>query len=421
MQEHKKGRKHRDRCLSLARADSALAVAKNESPIDHMRRILKEQHAYDSDVMEPLLGKVFCASGGAPGPRVDNVDSKDKGGQPSCGAIQGAGKCWSACGRAVGGKTGSGGRILLFYKYNEIKSPDTMVLWQHELCRALGITGRVRIAPEGVNGTVGGTIAATDLYKAALSHHPDLRVSADAWKESPGCSDDFTRLEVRRCEEIVSIGIPGSKLPASRGGEHLSPEEFHSALIKSERPPVLIDCRNAYEWRVGRFKGAMLPPTRSFTDFPKFCDNLVAKLSAEQRDFKSTPVYMYCTGGIRCERGSAYLRSKGVETVYQLRGGVHRYLEAYPGSGGLFKGKLFVFDKRRLIAVPGAETVGKCALCGCSFDDYDDRIRCSTCRELALVCLACRPRAHLKHGDKLGERAAGARNFTYLCPKCEEN
>jgi len=240
-------------------------------------------------------------------------------------------------------------------------------------------------------------------------------------------------LQVRECQEIVALGISPEELKSTAGGQHLSPEEFHTFLprkprasqsenssennpenknksakfsvdspdlIRGECPPglgpgsrpILIDCRNEYEWKVGKFEDAILPPTRQFSEFPKFADELIEKykLRVSSSDTEApTAVMMYCTGGIRCERGSAYLRSKGVQNVYQLEGGIHRYLEKYP-KGGKYRGKLFVFDKRRIIQTDTAEVVGRCELCSRPHDTYNDKVRCSLCRALALVCDTCR-------------------------------
>mmetsp|Transcript_6119 Transcript_6119/g.11180 ORF Transcript_6119/g.11180 Transcript_6119/m.11180 type:complete len:191 (+) Transcript_6119:623-1195(+) len=181
---------------------------------------------------------------------------------------------------------------------------------------------------------------------SAMKTHPELEMDRSAFKESEGSAHDFSGLQVMECKEIVSLGIPPGSLKSTEGGVHLTPEQFHKYLnpeaVNPDEPvppglgkgsrTILIDCRNAYEWKVGRFKNAILPPTRQFSDWPKFADNLIDELKlasggdpstkgVETRAQNTTPtaVMMYCTGGIRCERGSAYLKSRGVQHVYQLK------------------------------------------------------------------------------------------------------
>ena len=258
------------------------------------------------------------------------------------------------------------GRVLLFYKYVEPgaipqATVAALVAWQRRICGALALTGRIRVATEGINGTVGGAAHATALYKRATAQYPPFAAGGGVdWKESAGAgagAGAFRMLEVSANREIIHLGIDPARLPHTRGGEHLSPDEWDAALARggshggggaagfdggraSDRV-VLVDCRNAYESDIGHFRGAVRLPTRKFSDFPRAADALVA---ARALDREPQPrVLMYCTGGIRCERASAYLRARcGLRRVGQLRGGVHRYLEQRPG-GGQYVGRNFVF------------------------------------------------------------------------------
>ena len=125
---------------------------------------------------------------------------------------------------------------------------------------------------------------------------------------------------------------------AKNGGKHLTPEETHNLIAQKPNDLVILDARNDYEWRIGAFEGAIKPDIEHFRQFPKFVDD-----NLEQ--FKDKQVLMYCTGGIRCERASTYLKEKGVaKNVYQILGGIHRYAEQYPD--GFFRGKNYVFDDR---------------------------------------------------------------------------
>ena len=155
----------------------------------------------------------------------------------------------------------------------------------------------------------------------------------------------------------------------------------------------MIDCRNFYESDVGFFQAGsdnikfVAPPTRQFSDFPKAAEELIEDCGLKEAP--NTKVFMYCTGGIRCVRASAALKQQGLSNVYQLHGGIQKYLDTYP-DGGLFQGKCFVFDNRRLVgAKNGSEVVGKCSLCTQPWERHDSKLRCAACRALVLVCETC--------------------------------
>eukprot|EP00873_Tetraselmis_striata_P025221 jgi/Tetstr1/445485/TSEL_033263.t1 len=236
---------------------------------------------------------------------------------------------------------------------------------------------------------------------------------------TPSLAARLSRLQ----EHIQAVkDAPGVR--AAQGGAHLSPQEFHAALVERRADgadTVLIDTRNCYETRIGAFecwRGAASPAaaawhgmawagrgekvpgialedpcTRQFSDFPAWADANAERLRGKR-------VMMYCTGGVRCERASAYLRSKGdgFQDVVQLSGGIQRYLEAFP-TDGFFHGKKFVFDER--LAVGGGRhdggndaneqrrVVGSCMRCAAATEDYGPRLRCPRCRLLLLICADC--------------------------------
>lgn len=286
---------------------------------------------------------------------------------------------------------GEEGEVLLFYRYCDVAAPRALCRWQRTLCERLQLTGKVRLAKEGLNGTVGGVRAATRAYVQAVMAHPALRgMTLDDFKSSPGGARCFADLRVAVHQEIVPLGLSPQAVSHRDAGRHLSPEEFHEevqALLGRDAAgsgggggTLLLDCRNFYESKIGRFRGSVAPDIRKFSYFPEYVDRNVEL-------FRGKRVLMYCTGGVRCERGSAYLRSKGVcQDVCQLQGGVHRYLERFPQ--GFFRGKLFVFDERYAIS-SNDDVIALCVYCGRPWDEF--RL-CSTraCRQLVLSCEPCR-------------------------------
>ncbi|KAM9850339.1 thiosulfate sulfurtransferase/rhodanese-like domain-containing protein 2 [Aulostomus maculatus] len=278
------------------------------------------------------------------------------------------------------------GKVLLYYQYCQLEDPHVICAWQKDLCERLCLTGKVRIATEGINGTVGGTNVATDIYIEAMCSHPLFKMDKEYFKTSDGGTECFTDLRVGVYKEIVPMGVDPSVISYRLAGIHLEPEEFHKeveALFADGdlcNDTILLDCRNFYESKIGQFTQCLAPNIRKFSYFPDYVDQNLEL-------FRDKKVLMYCTGGIRCERGSAYLRSKDVcKEVYQLKGGIHKYLERFPD--GFYRGKLFVFDERYAIS-SNSDVISDCRYCGCPWDQYK---LCSTqfCCQLVLSCPSCR-------------------------------
>ncbi|XP_030959772.1 rhodanese-like domain-containing protein 6 [Quercus lobata] len=298
--------------------------------------------------------------------------------------------------------------VLLYYKYAQITDLDSLFSFYESNCDSLSLLGRVRLSPHGVNVTVGGKLSSlekhiaavksnalfegTDFKLATCDHPVDDKVAKEC---------GFTSLSIRIVKELVTLSSdPLLKSPEiSNAGRHLSAAEFHSALqgtgplLEKDSPTcnedlVLLDARNLYETRIGKFHvpnvETLDPGIRQYSDLPSWIDD-------KSEQLKGKRVLMYCTGGIRCEMASAYIRSKGAgfENVLQLYGGIQRYLEQFP-DGGFFKGKNFVFDHRISVGSSDPNIIGTCLLCGSSFDDYSSRCRCTHCRMLVLVCDSCR-------------------------------
>ncbi len=199
------------------------------------------------------------------------------------------------------------------------------------------------------------------------------------FKDSFGGAEYFPRLRIVVKEEIVKMGISPEKLTAKEGGKHLTPKETHELLQNKPKDLIILDTRNKYEAEIGKFEDAVIPDIKYFRQFPEYIDQ-----NLEQ--FKDKEVLMYCTGGVRCERATAYLKSKGVaKEIYQIEGGIHRYAEQYPD--GFFKGKNYVFDARVAMSVNN-DVLGRCLVCNIQCDDYMNCLN-AECNNHFIGCADC--------------------------------
>lgn len=270
-------------------------------------------------------------------------------------------------------------KVILFYKYVHIEHPEAIRKEQLALCTKLQLTGRVILAHEGINATLGGSDEAISTYREYLDNHP-LFVDIDV-KESLGGAESFPRLSIKVKKEIVHLGLDTTVYSAKDGGVHLEPQQVHQLLQERPEDLVILDARNNYESAIGRFVDQITPDIQHFRQFPQFVD--------ENLDlFKNKKVLMHCTGGIRCERASTYLKSKGVATeIYQIQGGIHRYIEQFPD--GYFRGKNYVFDNR--VAVKANDDIlGTCYLCNKPCDDYTNCLN-AVCNKHFICCSDCKP------------------------------
>jgi UPF0176 protein len=223
--------------------------------------------------------------------------------------------------------------IATFYHFFPVDDVPAARAWVTAQARTAGAVGTFLIAPEGVNTTLAGQgaefTALVDTLVARFSV-PGGRVKWSAATVQP-----FARLKVRAKREVITLKRPGVDA-AAQTGVYVSPDQWN-ALIS--RPDVMvIDTRNAYETQVGTFQGAVMPTVRHFSDFADYVDSL---------DPATTPpVAMFCTGGIRCEKASSYMLKRGFKNVYQLDGGIIKYLEVIPENDSLWQGNCFVFDER---------------------------------------------------------------------------
>lgn len=204
-----------------------------------------------------------------------------------------------------------------------------------ERCSARDIVGTTLLATEGINGTLAGARPKLDEVVAWLRGQPGLAELPVKFSQASATSPVFYRLRVKIKPEIVTFGVPVA--PGERTGQHVDAERWNELLDDPDL--VVIDTRNHYEIEVGSFPGALNPNTESFREFPQFV--------ADQLDPQQQPrIAMFCTGGIRCEKASAYMLEAGFSEVYQLDGGILKYLETVAEPANRWQGDCFVFDQR---------------------------------------------------------------------------
>ena len=237
-----------------------------------------------------------------------------------------------------------------FYRFVAVTDPETAAARVRELSTALG--GNVLLAPEGISGAVAGPPPALQAFEQALHSDPIFAGAfADmAFKHSDCTGKPFTLIKVHCKSEIVAFGVPGvSGLPdPTKPDTHVSPAAWR-ALI--QQPDVLVlDNRNSFEFRLGRFAGAVDPQVKHFRDLPAYVASQADAWKAQGKR-----IAMYCTGGIRCEKTSAWMQDQGLD-VYQLDGGILGYFEALPDADRDWQGECFVFDKRIAIDSHRQET-----------------------------------------------------------------
>lgn len=212
--------------------------------------------------------------------------------------------------------------------FEQIKSPLLSVMEENE------VKGTLLLAYEGINGTIAGPQAGIDNVLNFLQQ--DERLSPLSYKVSYNTENPFQRTKVKLKKEIVTMGVEGID-PTLTVGTYVKPKDWN-ALI-SDPDVLLVDTRNDYEVEIGTFKNAVNPNTETFREFPEYVEKNLDKN-------KHKKVAMFCTGGIRCEKSTAYLKEQGFEEVYHLEGGVLKYLEEVPQEETMWEGECFVFDSR---------------------------------------------------------------------------
>ena len=271
--------------------------------------------------------------------------------------------------------------MAALYQFATIAQPETLRAELARAGRALALRGTLLVATEGLNGTIAGTPPALDAMIARIRTVPGCEGITVKYSYAPDMP--FSRFKVRLKREIVTMGVDGID-PNHIVGTYVPPADWN-ALI-SDPDTIVIDTRNDYEVEIGTFAQAIDPKTRTFREFPAwFRANRDALLAA--RGGKPPKVAMFCTGGIRCEKSTAFLKAEGVDEVYHLEGGILRYLEEMPASDSLWQGQCYVFDKR--VSVGHALVPGDYAQCwGCgrpvspqqrAAPEYEEGVCCPAC------------------------------------------
>jgi UPF0176 protein len=245
--------------------------------------------------------------------------------------------------------------VAALYQFTRFNAPEALKEPLRDACEGAGVKGTLLLAREGINGTIAGAPEGLEPVLARIRSLPGCTGLDVKFSEAPEMP--FGKLKVRVKREIVTMGEPDID-PTLSVGTYVDPHDWNALIADPDT--LVIDTRNDYEVAIGTFAGAVDPATPSFRDFPAwFRTHREELLEGKKR------VAMFCTGGIRCEKSTSFLRSEGVEEVYHLRGGILKYLEQVPREQSLWQGECFVFDERVSLGHGLAQgTYGRCRPCG---------------------------------------------------------
>lgn len=280
--------------------------------------------------------------------------------------------------------------VAALYKFTPLENLRSLKATLQRICREAEICGTLLLAPEGLNGTIAGSRAGID---TVLDHLRAIPGCADLeHKESYAETLPFYRMKVRLKKEIVTMGIEEAD-PNLAVGAYVEPEDWNALIADPE--VVLIDARNDYEVEIGTFEGAINPKTSSFREFPDW-------FSAQPGFDKTRKFAMFCTGGIRCEKATAFLKLKGFDEVYHLKGGILKYLETVPESESRWRGECFVFDQRTALTHGVAQ--GSYELCHACRNPISDADKASEAYVPGISCPRCKTKVSESKKARLAER-----------------
>jgi UPF0176 protein len=272
--------------------------------------------------------------------------------------------------------------VILFYKFLSIADPEALRVQQLSLCQSLGLTGRLIIATEGINGTFEGTVNNVAKYIEAM--HRDARFADISFKKSIGTGAAFPKLKIKVRDEIVALNPHREIDPTAQTAVELTASELQQ-WYDNDEDFVVLDLRNDYEIESGYFDKTINPGLDNFRDLT---EEKINELATDER-LKGKKVLTVCTGGIRCEKATCLMNDERFPELYQLKDGIHTYMEQYPNQH--FKGTLFVFDNRSVTdlgAGEGREVVSKCEYCDEATENYVNDDSQTPSRKL-LCCQDC--------------------------------
>jgi len=281
-------------------------------------------------------------------------------------------------------------RVAALYRFARFDDPAALRASLYDLCARRGVKGTLLLAREGINGTIAGSDAAIEDLVAAIRALPgcaEAEIKFARAAEMP-----FHRLKVRLKREIVTMGEPEID-PLEDVGTYVAPAEWNALIARPDT--VVIDTRNAYEVRVGSFTGALDPGTDTFSDFPGW-------FREHKQDLAGKTIAMFCTGGIRCEKATAFVKAQGFDSVFHLHGGILKYLEEVPAAESRWEGECFVFDER--VAVGHGLAPGSHALCRACRMPVSPEDRASPLYEEGVSCPACHGTRDATKRANLAER-----------------
>ena len=237
-------------------------------------------------------------------------------------------------------------QVLLYYHYVKIDDPQTVREEHLSYCKELGLLGRIFISHEGINGTVSGTIDQTTAYMSMMQNHPYFK--GIDFKIDETDEHVFKKMHVRVKNELVNFSLEDDINPLEITGKYVEPAEFYKGL--QDPNTIVIDARNTYEYDVGHFRGAIRPEIETFRELPNW-------IRAHKDMLKGKKILTYCTGGVRCEKFSGWLKREGFEDVGQLHGGIVTYGRDPLAKGQLWDGNCYVFDKRLSVPINQVEHI----------------------------------------------------------------
>ncbi|MBM3602897.1 MAG: rhodanese-related sulfurtransferase [Alphaproteobacteria bacterium] len=265
--------------------------------------------------------------------------------------------------------------VAAFYRFTPIADPASLCGRLHPIFAAWGLCGSLLVAPEGVNGTLAGSSDAVEKMLQQL--HAVIGLQRDEVKFSSAAEKPFNRLKIRLKKEIITFRQPTAN-PNHQVGTYVPPKDWNRLLADPD--VVVLDTRNTYETAIGTFAGAVVPPIDQFTQLADFVRNQMGHA-------KHKKIAMFCTGGIRCEKASAFMMAEGFEQVYHLQGGILKYLEVVAPEASKWRGDCYVFDRR--VAVGHGLTTSPYSQCFCCGDPLSEQDRLHPAFEAGVSCHRC--------------------------------